>query len=326
MKITSVLLSLCFTLLVIQLAAQPIMTENAIPQIGQVIPAVYYEGDLELGADGADRVWDFPANPTSETIFTNYRIIAPADAPHQDLFPEAEMVLWLDELDVYNYIRVVDNQLQNLGFAQGDGSFGLIYTKVTDGEAIGVWPLTFGDTFTTESMFETYLFGNKTNMGVRKRTASVDAYGTVTTPYGTFEDVLKVSIKFDPSPNEVDQVIFLAPSSFMPLVTYDIANFDGLNPGYFFLDLTQLSTHTKNIETEDFKAIVAQNSIILKDKEKRFYDAVEVFDMEGKPIAVSTTQNHTQTTITPKTELPTGMYIIRIAMDGRAVSLKIFIP
>ena len=53
------------------LHGQPTMTENALPQIGQVIPAVFYEGSLEIGENGQDRVWNFPAPPTPETIFTN---------------------------------------------------------------------------------------------------------------------------------------------------------------------------------------------------------------------------------------------------------------
>jgi len=326
MKFRTYILSYCIILITTVSIAQPTINENALPTIGTNVPAVYYQGELDLGENGPNRTWVFEPNVAFEILATNFLIIPVEEAPYNELFPDADMVIAPGTLDVFNFIRVEGDELQNLGFAFGDDSYGLTYTILNDGEAIGKWPLNYEDTFVTETMFSSYLGGMKVDMGTRSKTATVDSYGTVTTPYGTWDNVLKVSIVNNDTPDALDQVLFLHPTSFLPIVNYAISNTDATLTSYTFLDINKLSTKTIEESNDNIKIALTEYNMHINSDQLKHSSSVQLFDLSGNLIIETKYTNQTNDHIIPIENLTTGMYILTIVTDEKLTSRKIFIP
>lgn len=172
--------------------AQITLTIEDAPMVGDTIIYVTdtLVADLSVGASGPDQSWDFSQLGVSTVEETRY--IAPEDAPNNESFPGANLVQELE--DIYNFVEVNDSGIFALGstldfFGGGD----LLIIPFDPPQTFFEFPATFGDSYTDTTAFniqiEDPIFGSdsvRVNQ-VTIQEVAIDAYGTLTTPGGTFE-------------------------------------------------------------------------------------------------------------------------------------------
>jgi len=165
--------------------AQITLTANNNLQVGDEF--TFYRGtsaQLDEGADGANMVWDFSTVQLPDLI----EIIV-KDASTVDLlgeFPDANLAL--DEQPGNTYMSM-DNDRQAWYGAGSDFGAVVVYSDPQD---LVRYPMTLGDSFTDNF---TGTIANFIRSGVS--TVTCDAYGTLITPTGTFDNVVRLKTIMD---------------------------------------------------------------------------------------------------------------------------------
>jgi len=170
------------------LAAQPVITSNDLFLTGsEFIINEVEDVKFDAGPAGPDQIWDFSAAVPDTTLqFTN-RLVPAADVPLSSAFPEANYV-WESTNDsmAYSFLKITDSEVEFLGFGNED-----IYFVYDNPETNLVFPFTYQDQFTDTYRSEIEEEGASIiTYGMLESTA--DAYGTIITPDGTYENVLRV--------------------------------------------------------------------------------------------------------------------------------------
>ncbi|MDF1699224.1 MAG: hypothetical protein P1U56_25440 [Saprospiraceae bacterium] len=306
--------------------AQPTLTESAILPIGTSLYGVFHKGPLSIDNNGPDQTWNIPDNPSTETFNSNLTILDPSNAPFSNLFPEATLTILNEDLYTYSHYKIENNQLISLGFDLGDDSFGLTYTTFEQGEAVVKWPMNFQDEWNNETMFEQFISGNKINMGLRTSTASIVGYGTVITPLGTYDNVLKMEVNVSNTGNDVDQIFFFHPSSMIPLVSATLLS-DGIYE-YNYLNLEGLSTSTGFIETvKKTRAQYTNGQIEVVHSSNQVVNEVVLTNNTAVSVPVSTIDIFDDKHILHINQpLSTGIYFVTLQYTNRKETVKVFIP
>lgn len=186
-------LTLLLTVLVCTLHGQPTITSDFLPEIGDMIlNVVGKDVDLiEPGESGANIFWDY-SNVKKDEKVPNvvFEYVAPSESTFADLYPDATLAvaprdIYSDSMPVTFY-HASDERFELLGSSKPMVSH--IYTVP---RVFMMFPFSVGDSF--EEDFETV---NEINglMSVTYGNVLVeaDAYGTITTPQGTFDDVVRI--------------------------------------------------------------------------------------------------------------------------------------
>jgi len=163
--------------------------------------------------EGDGRAWDLSAMlDGDQTITVEAR--APGDFWFSEEFPDASYVTRLSETTTnLGIFRVTDSQLLLLGIASPtDGFTG---TELTYDPPVVVldFPLTVGKSWRTESSVSGTFNGAFVNLD-EDYSVSVDAFGSLETPFGTFEQVLRIRTELDRSNSP-----FIDPFGFLDITT-----------------------------------------------------------------------------------------------------------
>lgn len=169
--------------------------------IGDLTPAIglsYTGADAtytDPGSAGANQIWDL-TGMVPEIVSTS-TILAPSGLPESSSFSGATHAAFVpieETSELYGYIAIANNQLEDLGYYATGPDLDLLFVY-TNPRTVLAFPLSYNDSFsdTYESEME-----NEAETGAMVSTeagtinAVVDGYGTLTTPAGTFSDVLRV--------------------------------------------------------------------------------------------------------------------------------------
>jgi len=192
MKKFILLVSMCFCGL-IDIYAQITITANDLPAVNDEIRFSIGTGSINLNATGADLTWDF-----SRLKATNQELIkfsAPLQTPYLLQFltnstfgyPETGLPVPAGFIDnPYTFIRKTNSAyvITGRGATAQSLPLGLVYSPK---DTLYSLPLTygkeFGGLFSGSAGLAT--FGSISQNG--ERTNTVDAWGSLTTPFGTFE-------------------------------------------------------------------------------------------------------------------------------------------
>ena len=191
-----------FFLSSLALKAQPVFTNAYDFQVGQSITLkVFNQHTLSPGPEGPNQTWSFTNAPAGNTFAAS--IIAPAGTPAAAEFPLANKVFRFagDTADIFQYYLAGSQQTENLGSAT-------IYNipeappnmviKFTDTRITGKYPLNIGQSFTDTYAYtlpqvvDGQVFSTTFSNG--KSTMKYDAYGTVSTPAGTFNNCIRMKM------------------------------------------------------------------------------------------------------------------------------------
>ncbi len=187
--LTQKLLTLCACLPGLCAVAQPVLQNNVFPDQGDQITTVFADtAGVAPGAAGANQVWDF-SNLQMQAPIAPLSVLNAAGTPYAVDFPFANLCGFLaGDPNYYFYYRKETSQLSNIGSA---ATYGLILL-FNDPETLLKVPLNFGGSFTDDfSRFNT--FPDNQLQGSAHKTATYDAYGTLKTPLGTFQNAMRLS-------------------------------------------------------------------------------------------------------------------------------------
>ena len=175
---------LCF---IVPLFGQITIDWNEIPRIlgTRWSKNILYTATVSLGSAGGPQSWSFTTQPMGPDSCIN-QVVVVNQTPFHDSFPLANLCYSsLDGYDTaYLYMQHEMSFLSMLGFAGADSS-SVVFQKYTLVDT-AFFPDTFGESRQYRAAW-TYVIDANTYMIYRKQgRESINSYGTVTVPYGTF--------------------------------------------------------------------------------------------------------------------------------------------
>lgn len=229
----NILATLLLSGIALPVLAQPTLTSLNNPQIGDHL--VVTTGNLaDPGSAGAGQTWDFSAAvPSSSEPASVIDIISCASSADCGTFPGANVVWKFSGSDFRNYQSATATSLSNVGSKSSPTDL-VVYT---DGDKLLQFPFTYNNTFNDTIKAEVSGIMSMRRYGTSVVTA--DGYGTLKTPVGTFNNVLRVrrqqqftdSIDLGgmwmPMNYTVDQYLWYSADSRMPLYAITWTLMDG---------------------------------------------------------------------------------------------------
>ena len=324
------------------LYAQPIITAQSNPQIGQAWDVTMLDANgFKPGAAGANQSWDFSAIPPEQNFPTfQFVIIDPSNAPYPDSFPDAtHVVKWTLLGFPFHQYEYADNQKRAaVGGILSDGTG---YTSMThytkdDDDAIQ-YPLTYQTSypFTSIQTLKTLSF---TFEYFTEGSVEVDAYGSLTLPTGTYDDVLRmriVRVKHDSTflPPEVDtttQIVWMEEGNATPLMVYETySNPDNGSPALYYAVPSTASSSEGKLSSQSIDIQHLPGSEKLGIQFNGFdlgqHINIQLIDLSGKKLH-TIYQGHISTTDLqlPFPSLPKGIFLLVVAdKKGLHISQKL---
>ena len=165
-----------------------------------------YKNDyVDPGPAGMDVTWDF-SNELGNYVSFTWVALDPAGSPFEDDFPGANVYFKVPQevsngeiVDSYIYYENRDDAVSLLGsvlITSINGSLDTQYLNLTeDPDRLFEYPIAYEDQFSDDVMGESIVkFGGNTfnleRTGIT--TTEADGFGTLITPLGTFQNVLRV--------------------------------------------------------------------------------------------------------------------------------------
>lgn len=199
-----ILLSAIACILSLCLFAQPIITESPAPSAGDIIVEhlLYSPSGYKIGPGGAEQSWDYSnISGPFETITKEY--LDPADLPQglTSLFPNAALATFDDYDSIAAYFSTDASGLYLDGYANFEAGSPEVWIDYDPD--LPRLPFQFGydsiSVYAHRTIDTIYSSNGTEYLRVNTRTYQLtgDAYGTLTTQAGTFDDVLRM--KFEQS-------------------------------------------------------------------------------------------------------------------------------
>jgi hypothetical protein len=216
MKFSKTLLLALFSLTFLIAQAQPNITGQTVFQLGESVKVRLGEGFFEPGPAGENVSWDFSnVSHNQEWDWVAYN---PSQTMFKDSFPSATLAFNFPQGDtssIWEYYQFRNDSLSWLGAASVLSADSTIFYQVMekDPDVRAAFPFTYQSTFSDNyrgvnwvrfggMVFEQSRFGNSSD--------EADAYGTLTTPYGTFNNVVRI---------RTVEAVYDTLKSFIPVVT-----------------------------------------------------------------------------------------------------------
>lgn len=184
-----IILFVIFVVASVQCYTQPTLTYSGnAPQIGDIYNLHFVDAEgLSEGGSGANQVWSYTDLSVIESSQTT--VMDPSATPFAADFPEANAA-FLFEAGNYTYAVINTNYVENVGIAAEESGIDFII-HYTNPVRIINFPFAYGNSYTDDYQGN-YTMQMMTVTQSGTRTFTADAYGTLTTPEGTFNDVLRV--------------------------------------------------------------------------------------------------------------------------------------
>ena len=235
---------LLFLFILVSVFAQPMITSDGVrPQVGDEYTGVFFfvnSEDYSPGEAGANQIYDFSGLRDSvendlqqyiDTLIANpvftFKVLAAEDILNSDSFPNADFAI-LTEIDFFGYNG-------NYAFIeeQANGFFDLGGVNITNIDLFGIeimdttttvnteemlllpTPFTFNDSYVnTSTSLELDLFApGFLNQETVTDSIVVDGYGTLLSPVGTIENVLRVITYSEITTTQIEEVTGMEVSS-----------------------------------------------------------------------------------------------------------------
>ncbi len=301
-------------------AAQPELTENIVPPFGSQYEGTYIQNPtFDQGPGGVNQVWDF--SDLEGGIDLNFKILDPATTPESDKFPGATFVWNFVEFDFYFYYEVTEDSLSQMGNAVADNDGTSFLVINSDYENAFQFPVTFGSSYSYSTVYQNFLFGNPVYAGERTAMLTADGYGTLITPYGTFENTLRIKIVNNEFGINSTQYSWLSEDNFVPLLVYEFSDDTYETPSLYFTNLNStVSTKDSPVDQEVSIVYDALMHTIIINKNGQQLENIALYDMNGGLIENfdSDHQNSAIETrsLTISNPLRPGLYILSFLQDG----------
>ncbi len=252
--------------------AQPVLNASDINSISNNYIMYSSESTLiPVSASGSNQVWDYSSLPLTFDVGRSEEVVT--SAPLSGNFPAANFFIRsLQNVQNADYIYEIYNLNSTKQETLGLTANNVQILSYSNPSTVFVFPFTYGATFT-----DTY----SANGGVNTNTITkiYDAYGTLTTSFGTTTDVMRIK--------EVDGVYteykWIALSPFRELMTAylinDLLQYYGVN------EITTLNTNTATLAA-DFKIYPnpTRDFIRIENTINRKGSFITIYDLLGNEI------------------------------------------
>ncbi len=305
--------------------------------------------DVDLGTPGGGRTWNFSSQVTEESY--DSWIVDKAETPFADSFPTAnlvskEVVTLKDTAIIYMYSRLTTDEMVYLGM----GTVNPGSTIVMAYEEPMVWPLPIGyqNSWYMYSIFRYTIELMETVMEWRIH-CTVDAWGTVNIPYGSFDclriqqyDTMITTVYVMGTPVAADTTGWISYPFFAENYgqIVSIKSYPGeTNPNFttadYFSRLSYFSTGisedellTHNFELSNypnpFTTATEINYTLPQDARVK----LDVFNLVGEKITTLVDGRQTKGAKTVRwdaPDLPGGIYLYRIETGGVSRTSKMIL-
>lgn len=160
--------------------AQPTLTASGInPVIGDAITN-YTSAFVAPGSAGANQTWNLSSMTQAGTSATS--AVAPSSTPNGSSFPNSNVAF--SGTGYYAYYNTSSTAWQNYGTSSS------IIMAYSNPEDFLHFPFTYNNTYT--DIWASTFISTYTYYRTGTTTVTADGYGTLTTPVGTFSNVLRV--------------------------------------------------------------------------------------------------------------------------------------
>ena len=277
------LLSISFIITAFSVQSQPMLTSQNLPSDGDSY-TVYTNTNLSAGsnpgASGSNVTWDFSMMSSGTS---NSLIYSSASATN---YPNANIEFTTQSTS--NYFDVTNGAYTYYGFSNANAS-----SVFSDGQDQIRVPMSFNDNY-TDPFSGTYNAFGQTLDRTGDLDVTYDGYGTLSTPQGTYSNVIRVrivrtssdEINGQPITNSLDSIFFWYNEyTGHPIMTYTINYVDGNEQGRFanYIDDADvvLSIPEESIQVSAFPNPV--RSIHTIEAEKNI-ESILVYNMRGEEV------------------------------------------
>ncbi len=272
------------------------------------------------GPSGPDQTWDF--SDVNVISYATYVVSEAVDIPCNAEYPEATQAI--GEGGSFKMISQTDNEVLLYGTTQTPGMAGFYYSNPQ--KIIG-FPMSMNDswmdTFNGTDPSGTMRSGN-TNVGY-------DGYGTLTTPYGVYTDVLRLhqSITYVDVTNDgnctasLDYYFWYASDYRYPIAAiWSGAGECGLTTGCEFLSdiQTMVKEESKGSEWSVYPNPCV-NELIVESSQCQNNITIVITDLLGKEIQRQSCESSKRMVISVPS-LANGIYLLRVIEKGEVVLLR----
>ncbi|NOX86823.1 MAG: T9SS type A sorting domain-containing protein [Chlorobi bacterium] len=177
-------------LISVAVVAQPTITYENAPKIGDVYYQSYFTTSLDPGPGGASQTWDYGSVQAEGT--DQFSVISPSGTPFENQFPEANITFYVNNEtgEIYSYADLSTSEILSYGAGIVTDTGNLIM-HYSDPEKQMEFPFSFNDSFTDDYFAVFEVIG----MTIHRRgtsTVTADAWGSITTPETTYGSVLRI--------------------------------------------------------------------------------------------------------------------------------------
>lgn len=237
MKKTITILSFIALSITSKSFAQPSATALNYTSLGTKLIGYPITGTFTHQTAGANLTWDYGTVSNSAALF--YVVDVPSSTQSQavlDAFPTATYFTETNGMDNTNFVTTVSEVNSNGQFTLGYVQGGTPNVLPTPDPFLGL-PLTYQSTF-----------------GAR----TYDAYGTLTTPFGTYTNVLRIA---HASGTETNYLYYSLSPVITILMGYDVDNSTQAISGGYFYNPENTSAGINENQTENLMSVLPNPSV-----------------------------------------------------------------
>ncbi len=327
---TFLLFTLC-VLVSFSLHSQPIIDSGFIPTDGDKWEVEFLEAtNFSPGSAGANQTWDFAGLDQNTAQSLNFEILPLSSAVGSNLFPDADFCWHLKEFGIYNYYQANMDSMSLMGVVSASNQDINFLTTFNKPEDVIRFPISYQDSYSYTSQFTSGIPGSITFDGEREGTVEVDGFGTLITPFGTYENVLRmVIIEKDNLSNITDtQYAWIEADNFTPLMVYNTST-DGEEPPSLYYSRPLIVNNTKDLLSPsdlDFQILgnPSQDRLRLKITSEQKLDKyqIQLIATDGRLLYQSTNRStliSEERIEIPVQQLAAGLYFIKCSGAGTSL-------
>ena len=320
------------------LIAQPTLTtaNNPMPSLNynyQTSSAVGFN----IGGSGANVTWDYSSLTINGTPIEGKAIAASA-ASSGTAFPNATVAI-MENNGTETFLFGDVNAQGFVGASSVSGGQTALIS-FSDRQHLIEYPMTYTDNFTDAFSGTVGTSGSMLNRG-GNITVTADGYGTLMTPAGTFDNVLRLHSVINYTDQIGGQTIvtyqeerytWYDETAAFPLLTYTTLTANGATSIFLnYLDATAVNTKEVKVKTTDISLApnpASDFAILNFDLEKNANVQATIFNLIGQEKIVLPIQQYPQGKNEINfnlSQLASGTYFVRMEIDGNIVTRKLII-
>lgn len=353
-KVTALLLAIVTCLITLWAQAQPVLNNNynPSPQPGTIINISRVNtGAITQGASGAAITWNFASLSTLNSKTGTF--VVPNATPYGALFPNATIAIAYNPAIEYGSFNVNYEffNISNAAFIKNgfvNNASTPVVVNYSDPKVVMPYPFTFGNAH-IDDFLATYTSGANSITESGSFTATADAYGTLTLPYGTIHNVLRVHFVetytqtipgFDPFNYSVETYAWYHPKLAYPFFSISSEEVNGSPqpsiiaryieiPGFDdSIEIVGINTPSGNSSVSVYPNPMQNQAVVSLSLLQAAKVQASVYNLSGQRVAIITDDYLLQGTHTlpfNAETLPKGMYLLELSIDGNVQTSKLIV-